>query len=513
MSRSFWIRVVLGIAAVSALGGAAMASGKVSSFIGDLTGIGRPSAPETTGKPGRLSPTALPSIPADGTGSVAAASEGTAPASFATSETSGENPPVVEPVVEGMLGSNGWYTSDVALSWKIEGGTAAEGSCAPETISTDGTTEHSCTATAEDGSSRTTKATIARDATPPTAAATADRAPNGAGWYNSAFTVTWAGEDATSGIDSCTAPATYSGPDTTTGSLDGSCSDKAGNVTAASYAFKYDATAPEVTGTPDRDPDHNGWYNKTVTITWSSESGATCDEPTVYNGPDGEVKLSGKCTDEAGNTGTWSVMIKFDTTAPAIVINAPDDGGIYILRQPVPAAYFCTDGTSGVASCNGTVADGANIDTSSVGAHSFAVAAQDQAGNKASESRTYRVRYSPAGVLCGGVRGHEVLEPVASDGSSVFNQGRTVPVKFRVCDFFGNPVTTASVVKSFRIESVDGEEADLAPKSTSSHEAFRAGESQWIFNLDTKPLKAGSRYGFRIALDDGTSIAFAFTLR
>ena len=53
----------------------------------------------------------------------------------------------------------------------------------------------------------------------------------------------------------------------------------------------------------------------------------------------------------------------------------------YLLGQVVAASYTCTDGGSGVASCLGTVANGVNINTSSVGAKSFTVNAQDNVGN------------------------------------------------------------------------------------------------------------------------------------
>jgi len=40
---------------------------------------------------------------------------------------------------------------------------------------------------------------------------------------------------------------TYSGPDSATAAVKGSCTDIAGNVGKASFALKYDATKPTVT--------------------------------------------------------------------------------------------------------------------------------------------------------------------------------------------------------------------------------------------------------------------------
>jgi PKD domain/WD40-like Beta Propeller Repeat/Dipeptidyl peptidase IV (DPP IV) N-terminal region len=82
-----------------------------------------------------------------------------------------------------------------------------------------------------------------------------------------------------------------------------------------------------------------------------------------------------------------------DTTAPSIVVSAPENGRAYALGASVVADYSCSDeaGGSGVASCLGTVADGAAIDTSTAGSHSFAVVATDLAGNRASTSVAYTV--------------------------------------------------------------------------------------------------------------------------
>jgi hypothetical protein len=80
-----------------------------------------------------------------------------------------------------------------------------------------------------------------------------------------------------------------------------------------------------------------------------------------------------------------------DTTKPQITITTPPQGATYTLNQSVAASYECTDADSGVASCQGPVADGANIDTSSTGTKTFTVNAKDNAGNTNSVSHTYTV--------------------------------------------------------------------------------------------------------------------------
>jgi hypothetical protein len=439
------------------------------------------------------------------------------PGSSTTTTSTGASPPVVTSTIGGTLGAHDWYTSDVAVSFAVsdeETPVSSQSGCDPQNVTAD-TAEvtFACTATS-DGGSTTSTVKIARDATAPVdVAVSADRAPDHDPFYTAPFTATWTATDATSGIQACHSE-TYSGPDTTTGELSGTCTDWAGNESApAAFPFQFDATAPGVTGTPDRGPDHGDWYNHSLTITWSSDDpAATCEPAESYGGPgadDATASAEGNCTDSAGNVGVGTFDFKYDETAPEITLVAPADGGSYILNQPVEADYACTDATAGIETCDGPAADGTPIDTGSVGAKTFAVDAMDQAGNTASSSAGYTVTYSPAGVSCGGVAGHEILQPIAADGSSSFQKNSTVPAKFRVCDFFGTPVTTPDVVTSFSIVSPSAQPVT----STSAHDGWRAGAAQWIFNIATKPLSAGTTYGFEIGLNDGTTIGFSFLVR
>ena len=76
-------------------------------------------------------------------------------------------------------------------------------------------------------------------------------------------------------------------------------------------------------------------------------------------------------------------------TDPSATITTPYDGATYPLGQTVPAAFACT-GTE-LVSCVGTVADGADIDTSSVGTHPFEVTATAWDGSVAQASTSYFV--------------------------------------------------------------------------------------------------------------------------
>lgn len=133
-------------------------------------------------------------------------------------------------------------------------------------------------------------------------------------------------------------------------------------------------------------------------------------------------------------------------------------------------------------------------------------------------THTFAITYASAG-LCLGSPGHQVLPPLAADGSSVFRQSATIPVKFRVCDANGVSIGTPGVVTSFTllraVEGTVSTDVILEPVSTTPDAAFRwdAADQQWIFNLSTKALAAGATYLYRIGLADRSSIEFSFGLR
>ena len=66
------------------------------------------------------------------------------------------------------------------------------------------------------------------------------------------------------------------------------------------------------------------------------------------------------------------------------------------------------------------------------------------------------VGYATTGI-CLGSPGHQVLQPLNIDGTSVVKKGSTVPVKFRVCDANGNSIGTPGVVTNFQlVQIIDG---------------------------------------------------------
>ena len=102
-----------------------------------------------------------------------------------------------------------------------------------------------------------------------------------------------------------------------------------------------------------------------------------------------------------------------------------------------------------------------------------------------------------------------ILQPINQDGSSVFKLGRTIPVKFQLRNSTGNFVSNAvaKIYLTKTSDSITGTEIEAnSTSSATTGNLFRYDitENQYIFNLDTKPLTAGT-WQIRIELDDGTS--------
>ncbi|MBX5446187.1 kelch repeat-containing protein [Sphaerobacter sp.] len=230
-----------------------------------------------------------------------------------------------------------------------------------------------------------------------------------AGWYRGTVTVTLTATDGGSGtadiryqIDGGT-PERYQEPlaiDTEgTTRLTVWSSDVAGNVEAARMIEVRIDPSPPVVSCEEPDSWHEG---ATVACTAVDPVSGLRDPGdahfTLTPIPHGlqVASIAGDGTrtvcDVAGNcTVAGPVSLPVDTAAPEIHIVHP--AGTYLLNQEVAAEYACSDGGSGVVTCDGPVPSGALIDTSRVGNHAFQVDARDVAGNTASKTVTYQVRY------------------------------------------------------------------------------------------------------------------------
>ena len=204
---------------------------------------------------------------------------------------------------------NGWYNAPVTVSFTGSDATSGIASCTSTTLQRPRQRQrlgqrhvHRRRRQHE----RARRATSLKyDATPPTVTPSPARPPDANGWYNHPVSFAFSGSDSTSGIDSCTS-ASYSGPDAAAATVQGTCTDKAGNSASSSSSLQYDSTPPGVTTAFSRPPDANGWYNHPVTVTATgTDTGSGIDSCTgvTYSGPDNPTaSLTASCVDKAGNT-------------------------------------------------------------------------------------------------------------------------------------------------------------------------------------------------------------------
>jgi hypothetical protein len=260
-----------------------------------------------------------------------------------------------------LADKNGWYNHALTVSFGATDATsgldscpAAQGYSAPDSAAA----LVSGTCLDKAGNGGLASYSFKYDATSPATTATADPQPNGSGWNNSKVTVTFAGADAPAGIDACDPARSYSGPDTQSTTLSGTCIDKAGNAAGASRTLKYDATPPNLTNAvPRRAADRAGWYNHPVEVdAVGNDTTSGLDGPctsVTYSGPDGnDVPISGQCVDVAGNVGFKWFSIDYDGTGPQVAATAsrgPDANGWY--NHTLTVDFTGSDAVSGLESC------------------------------------------------------------------------------------------------------------------------------------------------------------------
>ncbi len=238
--------------------------------------------------------------------------------------------------------------------------------------------------------------------------------------------------------------------------------------------------------------DVNG--NGAFTTAASGPAPVAASEIATGGTPEGVYYWHVKAVDAAANESAWTDAWKItvDNTAPTISIVTPTVAS-YSLNQVVNASYTCSDALSGVASCVGTVANGATLDTSIAGLKTFTVTATDNSGNVTVQNVQYSVGYNSATFVAGA--------PVTLT-SKEFKQNSTIPVKFTIKDFLGNPYALANA--TLQICKVGGScAAPIASGGSNTGSAFRYDVSggQYIYNLSTKSLPTTGQYTLKITID------------
>jgi len=303
-------------------------------------------------------------------------------------------PPAITPRLSGRQGENGWFISDVALTWTVDtGGFDLESTvgCEPARVIVDTPGQaFTCTA-ATLGGSASQVATIQRDATPPVVQATRSPPPNTSGWNNGDVTVRFVCQDQTSGVADCPDPIAVSSEGSEQ-SVSRTARDAAGNDASVSLGgINIDRTPPTLVGSPAVAAD---WYPGDVVIQWRAEDAlsgiAAAPADSVIGGEGTALTTAATVVDRAGNrTTATSAAINIDRSPPSVLFTG--NQRTYTVDQTLAIGCAVLDSLSGPATTQCQGASGPAY-AFGVGETTIQSTAADRAGNTRGGTTTFTVQ-------------------------------------------------------------------------------------------------------------------------
>ena len=278
--------------------------------------------------------------------------------------------------------------------------------------------------------------------------------------------------------------------------------DQAFNGTTKTVTYRVvDSLPPSINiKTPADGASYSLGDHLTINYSCDAASGVQSCTGTAPSGTDLDTTQTGSysfrvsATDAAGNTTTATTTYNIvDRTPPSIEITTPPTGAVYTQGDTVAADYSCADqpGGSGLLSCSGDLAAGTQIDTSTVGSHTFTVTATDNANNTTTKSSTYRVVYRFSGFA----------QPVATfPTANPVKAGEPIPLKFSLHGNRGNDILATSSTTWKPCDSTAG----TATTATGSL-SYNASLDRYTYLATTAKAWAGTCADLTIALRDGTT--------
>jgi microsomal dipeptidase-like Zn-dependent dipeptidase len=285
-------------------------------------------------------------------------------------------PPAISVEVDGTQGPNGWYTSDVTVTWTVQSQTSYTSSgCAPVTITRDTTGDVlTCEATNEGGGESSASVTIRRDTTPPDVIGAArvtgedPPPPNPYGWDHAAVMVRFTASDATSGIAGDESVYVTVASEGANQQARFTFRDRAGNMkeallgginidrTPPRLGFRF-ASLPATATLAEIEAEQARWHSAPVVLIVAAEddlSGLDAGSPEpdqlVLDVEGLAVSGSATATDRAGNSVTASSEpVKIDMTPPVVTCVA-SPASLWPANHKlvsVSVALTCADALSG----------------------------------------------------------------------------------------------------------------------------------------------------------------------
>jgi len=413
-------------------------------------------------------------------------------------------------------GDEGWYRGDVTLAWDVgeleSPSSVLLDGCDDQSVVTDGEFVFSCAATSAGGSSGPVEVAVKRDATKPTISGSRTPEANAFGWNAGDVVVSFACDDALSGLAACSGDQTL-GAEGRDQSVVGTARDRAGNTDSATVGgINIDLTAPNApSATPDRAPDYaggGGWYGDEVVVTFAGagdpeladgDGGSGVDPATVP--PDavfdssGSHTASGTVRDRAGNeSAAGSVTLQVDADEPSVALVCPSTP--VLLGSTAVASWTAADAESGLATpASGTVA----LDTSSVGTKSAsAPTAEDNVGHLAGATCIYAVVFDFRGFF----------RPVDNAPTlNVVKAGSGIPVKFSLSGDQGLDVFAAGHPVSYGVDCNTSAPLDTVEQTVTaggSSLSYDVLADQYVYVWKSDKAWAGTCRRLDVTLTDGT---------
>jgi hypothetical protein len=296
---------------------------------------------------------------------------------------------------------------------------------------------------------------------------------------------------------------------------------KLGNYTLAIVGGNLTITPAPLTVTAVGGTRLYGGVNPAATITGLKNGDnitASYITPTSASAP-GNYTLSPVLVDPNGLAGNYTVTTR---TATLTINKAPltvtATSAIVVLNTGTPgftATYtgFVLGETP--ANLTGTLACTGGVNT--IGAHPITCTGLTSANYALTfVAGTATVDYAGVGACTNGT-GHQILAPIAADGSSIFTRATTttIPAQFQVCDANGKSIGVGGVVSNFRLlQKITGGTTTTLNQNQGGF-TFSGSTGLWTATINTSNptnLAAGSTYLYQITLNDGTTINFQFSM-
>jgi hypothetical protein len=215
----------------------------------------------------------------------------------------------------------------------------------------------------------------------------------------------------------------------------------------------------------------------------------------------GVVQPLGMWGGRPGDSGAYSIALTGagcvtpDTTPPTIDLRSPLDGATYELGEAIEIDYSCADEPdgSGLASCEGTLTDGAALDTTRVGPVSASVTARDNAGNEATVTHTARVLYDFGGF------GWPVRNPPRT---TWWRAGKPGPIRFGLGGDQGRHVIEPGWPRVAKVDCGANAQASDGTRARVSMPAYRDGRYRLLWKTERR--WKGSCRQLLLKLADGT---------